>query len=211
MLRPILVWVALIATVSTSFAQLDNSFLPVISDFPRVTVSAIQPDGKVIVAGQLSTADNIPVKSLIRLNADGSLDNTFQSAVPENILIYTCIVDNNSKILVGGWSPTTQAFLWRLNADGSKDESFTLSTQLTEQVAKIAALADGRYLVLHFKQPYISRLNANGSVDTSFNPGTGLGGIAIHDNEIAVQPDGKAIIVGQFGHTMVFLHEALFV
>ena len=46
----------------------------------------------------------------------------------------------------------------------------------------------------------VARLNADGSLDTSFNPGTGTpgAGTGSHVNSIAVQPDGKVLIGGNF-------------
>ena len=38
---------------------------------------AVQPDGKILVMGEFNRFNDLNVHSLIRLNTDGSLDNTF--------------------------------------------------------------------------------------------------------------------------------------
>jgi hypothetical protein len=38
---------------------------------------AIQPDGKILVGGDFSYYANLSVNNLVRLNPDGTLDNTF--------------------------------------------------------------------------------------------------------------------------------------
>ena len=48
-------------------------------DFKTVAAIALQNDGKVVLAGQFATFDNVIVKCITRLNPDGSLDTMFNS------------------------------------------------------------------------------------------------------------------------------------
>jgi uncharacterized delta-60 repeat protein len=97
---------------------------------------AIQDDGKILVAGEPFTEyDGNPVGSIVRLNSDGSLDESFNMGLAENsdgfstAQIYSISVQDDGKILVGGYfdifSGVTVSGLVRLNSNGSLDESFT--------------------------------------------------------------------------------------
>src|SRR6185436_1088793 len=75
----------------------------------------VQPDGKIILAGySYIDADFHDAYSIVRLNADGSLDTSFS---------------DDGKILVAGYSEDSNSAdyfsLLRLNPDGSLDTSFS--------------------------------------------------------------------------------------
>lgn len=58
-------------------------------------------DGKILVAGILNEYSGVTVSNLIRLNSDGSLDNTFNRKVFSSH-IYSIAVQSDGMILVGG-------------------------------------------------------------------------------------------------------------
>lgn len=80
----------------------DFSFTPF--DFnTAITAICIQPDGKVIVSGQFTLFQNtIPVNRILRLNTNGSLDNTFTVGTGLNSRAFAIKVQSDNKILVGG-------------------------------------------------------------------------------------------------------------
>src|SRR5947207_46219 len=51
------------------------------SVYGRKWVNAVQvlPDGKIMALGAINTYNRVPVGKLVRLNADGSLDTTFNN------------------------------------------------------------------------------------------------------------------------------------
>ncbi|HEX8566692.1 MAG TPA: FG-GAP-like repeat-containing protein [Pyrinomonadaceae bacterium] len=65
---------------------------------------ALQPDGKLVVAGEILIFNNVLVNSIARVNNNGSLDPSFQTGAgvefPERIL--SLVLQRNGKILIGG-------------------------------------------------------------------------------------------------------------
>ena len=89
-----------------SDGSLDPTFQPVVSVNTVVYSSAIQSDGKIIVSGGFRTLYYDTPYPVNRLNADGTIDNTFSQDsvlqayyVPE---VVAAIVQPNGKIIIGG-------------------------------------------------------------------------------------------------------------
>ncbi|HEY0658433.1 MAG TPA: hypothetical protein VGD05_08160, partial [Pyrinomonadaceae bacterium] len=179
-----------------------------------VKVLAALPDGKIIIGGSFTVANGASRQGLARLNADGSLDTTFN---PPSIFDPTLTGDNtgatifsiafqsDGKILVGGRFKvvgSTYENLIRLNTDGSFDTSFRdLSSQFddTDTVNKIIVLPDDSiYIAGNFDWflptpiSQIAKLNPDGTPVEGFQLG-----FAGNVKEIALQPDGKLLISDQ--------------
>ncbi len=176
----------------------------------KQTVNKIlmQPDGKVLAAGNFENYNGVVARRLVRLNANGSLDAAFNIGTGFDRYISTVALQTDGKILVGGYfteyNGTSQRKLVRLNTDGSLDNSFNLGTGFEDiyyaTVMAIAVQLDGKILVgggfNSFNgqtAPAVIRLNADGSRDMSFNPA-----ITNLVWTIALQPDGKILIGGSF-------------
>ena len=93
-----------------------------------VDVLAVQPDGKILVGGEFGLLGGSARIFLGRLNADGSLDTSFNPGADGGV--YALAVQPDGKILVagaftmlggGGTGTTPRSSLGRLNADGSLD------------------------------------------------------------------------------------------
>lgn len=133
----------------------------------------------------------------------GSVDFSFHP--PSDLRsIRSIAVQLDGKIVAAGeFDPSRgQATLVRLNPDGSPDPSFQTGTGADAIVHRVALLPDGKILIgggftSYAGQPRrgIARLNRDGSLDQSFATGSGAEGEV---NGIAVQADGRTIIVGQF-------------
>jgi len=85
---------------------------------------------------------------------------------------------------------------------GSLDTSFDPGSGTTDEVKSIAIQSDGKIIIGGSFTSYngitvnrIARLNTDGSLDTSFNSGTGANSLV---EAIAITPDGKIIIAGNF-------------
>jgi len=190
----------------------DSSFT-VGTGFDNITQAVtIQSDGKILVGGFFNNYDSVAARGIIRLNANGTRDNSFSMGTGFNsgAAAYSIVQQPDGKILVGGlftnYNGTTQNRITRLNADGTRDTSFSIGTGFDNTVNKIVLQPDGKILVVGAFASYngttqnqITRLNADGSRDTSFNIGTGFNaGAGIQAYGAVLQPDGKIIVVGSF-------------
>jgi uncharacterized delta-60 repeat protein len=138
--------------------------------------------------------------SIGRLNADGSLDLSFNPGTDGSI--YCFAVQPDGKMVVGGWfrmlGGQSRKAIGRLNADGSLDLGFNPGAD--DDVCCLMVQADGKILVGGFfttlggeSRKYIGRLNADGTLDTGFDPGADD---AVHS--LTLQVDGKILVGGYF-------------
>jgi uncharacterized delta-60 repeat protein len=87
----------------------------------------VQPDGKILVSGIFTSFNGVATDRLIRLNADGTRDSAFSTALGTgfNNSIVVVVVQPDGKIVTGGTFTTVNgaaaANLARLNADGTRD------------------------------------------------------------------------------------------
>src|SRR6266513_980081 len=185
--------------------RIDASFVPAPgTNDNTVNVVLPQPDGKVIVAGRFTQANNVGRNRIARFNFDGSLDTTFDPGTGADAEITAAVLQPDGRIVVAGTFTSFNTFthnrVCRLNANGSVDQRFGLGDGINNTVLALALQSDGRILVgglfsqVDLTQRFnLARLNTNGSVDLTFDPGTGPNGDV---NAIVIQPNGAIIIGG---------------
>jgi uncharacterized delta-60 repeat protein len=198
-----------IARLNTD-GSLDTTFNPgtgvLGGSFPGVNSLALQPDGKVLIGGYFFSYNGTSRNSIARLNADGSLDATFNPGTGANNEIKALALQPDGKVLIGGqftsYNSISRNRIARLNGDGSLDSSFNPGTGASDIVFSFSLQPDGKVLIGGRFSSYngtsrnsIARLNANGNLDSTFNPGIGTFDVY----SLALQPDGKVIIGGSFG------------
>jgi len=170
---------------------------------------AVQPDGRILVGGFFAEFKGTNRNGIARLNANGSLDNSFN---PDTVAGYHTVssvaLQSDGKVLVGGFvntvNGTNHNSIARLNADGSLDGGFNPSIGAPGVVHSVAVQADGKVLigggflaVNGTSRKNIARLNADGSLDSDFNPTTwGYPNATVES--VAVQSDGKVVVGGSF-------------
>jgi len=142
-----------------------------------------QSDGKVLVGGQFTQYSGVSANRIIRLNNDGSIDNTFNYGTGFNANVLTMIQQSDGKYMVGGtftqYSGQSAGRIIRLNSDGSVDNTFSAIPGFTgQQVTDISIQTSGKYLVggsfLSYSGQLVKsfcRLNIDGSLDNTFNAG----------------------------------------
>jgi uncharacterized delta-60 repeat protein len=184
---------------------------------------ALQSDGKIVVAG-LSHINNHYSFAVVRYNADGSLDTSFDgdgkvtTAIgPGEDCAYGVALQSDGKIVVAGYSEngsTNNFAVVRYNADGSLDTSFDGDGKVTTTVGSrsgydsysVALQSDGKIVVAGScysgdKECFgLVRYNTDGSLDTSFNGDgkviTGVGSFGDYAYGMALQSDDKIVVVG---------------
>lgn len=176
-----------------------------------VTNSVIQPDGKIIIAGRFTTYNGKPANQIARLNADGSLDATFNagSGIGGEILTLTLLPDK--KILISGdftsCNGVSANYIARLHANGSIDDTFKKGPDAGANavISDAVIQPDGKIIIAGKFTAYnnvscnkMIRLNSNGEADTTFRIPltihTDDGEVNIDEPaKIALQPDGKII------------------
>jgi uncharacterized delta-60 repeat protein len=152
----------------------------------------------------------------------GSLDMTFNPGSGADGQVYCMALQTNGQIVIGGafthFNGANENYVARLNADGSLDSSFYAGVgpvgSYPPLVGALAVEADGEILIgggysgwngLSWNEPI--GLRTGGSVDTAFNTSAANGGGVLYSGSIsgggtvlaiALQSDGKVLIVGDF-------------
>jgi uncharacterized delta-60 repeat protein len=185
--------------------SLDTTFDPGAGTNDFVFSSVVQPDGKVVIGGAFTSVNGVNRNHIARLNADGSVDTTFDPGSDANVLAIALQPDG--KVLIGGgfsWvGGALRPGIARLNMNGSLDATFNASAGGGTTVHSLALQPDGRILIggdfsaiNSVGRNDVARLNANGTLDTTFDPGTGVDSGAILALEL--QQDGRVLIGGLF-------------
>lgn len=184
---------------------------------------ALQTDGKIVAGGYSGSGSINADFALMRLNANGSLDTTFDTdgklttSIRQTDILNKVLIQPDGKIIATGSSRNTgqnlDAALIRYNPNGSLDTSFDVDGIATtddgafDETSAAAIQPDGKIIVTErrdFSVSALIRFNPNGSLDTSFH-GDGIFNFPASNytntwaRAIAIQPDGKIIISGQQG------------
>lgn len=180
-----------------------------------VYATAVQPDGKTVIGGSFSSVLGVTRNNVARLNTDGTLDTAFNPNA--NSVVNSIAVQADGKILVGGAfngagsiGGAARNYIARLDPITGLADSF--DPNANDTVFAIAVQADGKILVGGSfnilsgvpsiggaPRDRIARLDpATGNAD-SFDPGA-------NDTvrTIAIQPDGKILIGGDFTPNSIF-------
>lgn len=141
-----------------------------------------------------------------------NLDNTFDgdgilykqiSNTGSSQVVFDGLVQPDGKVVLCGkyTSHSTNGFVARFKADGTKDATFNLSGFRSFGVQgyqSIALLNDGKYIVAG--RNIVTKLNSDGTLDTSFNTTGGfsmtIGGQNMNIKKVSVQADNKIVISG---------------
>lgn len=189
--------------------SIDFSFNPGTGANGPIHAVALQANGQVLIGGDFSAIQGFPRNGLARLNADGSVDQSFGSYAGANALVRAIAVQPDGQILVGGdftfYNHYPLNGLARLNRfDGSLDFNFNPGSAATAAVGTIAVQGDGQILVggnflgfNGYNTGGLVRLSAYGAVDTTFG-GSNPPFPNNYVTAIQLQADGKILAGGGF-------------
>ena len=197
---------------TTNIAGLDTAF-----------AVAVQPDGKIVVAGSAGLSAINEAFAVVRYLPDGTPDATFDGdgirtddLSPGIDRAYALVIQPDGKIVLGGTGPISgddDFVLVRYDANGVPDAGFgtagVVSADLgsVDLAAGLALQADGKLVLGGWSSSdfAVARFEADGDPDPTFDTDgvvvTDVAGGGDTALTVALQPDGK-ILVG--GHANVF-------
>ncbi len=141
---------------------------------------AVQPDGKVLVAGDFTHCNGVERSRIARLNTDGSLDPSFDPGYGVNGSVRALALQADGSIVIGGAFTYVDGVpcnrIARLTPNGEVDNGFDTGNGFNHDVLALAIQPDGRLLVGGDfgscdgeSGNRIARLNTDGSRDHSFD------------------------------------------
>ncbi|MCG3166637.1 MAG: hypothetical protein POELPBGB_02417 [Bacteroidia bacterium] len=184
----------------------------------------LQSDGKIILAGHYYINSGNSDICMVRLNNDGSIDDTFGNSGKvffdpgtANDYLRAVTLSPSGKLVITGdaWGDT---FIAQFNADGSVDNTFGTSGLIVTQVANVSTYAleitcqpDGKILIAGYYAPDVTdidfmlfRYNSDGTPDNTFsNDGmvnTDIAGGHERAYCLYLHDDGKISVAGISGN-----------
>jgi uncharacterized delta-60 repeat protein len=174
----------------------------------------VQPDGKIIVGGRFNSYNGNSISGILRLNTNGSVDNTFNAQFQTFGLGKRVndikLLSDGSMIVVGDLeyiTGTTATDIYKLSSTGAVLNTFgTFPNTITAEIYSVDVLSTGKIVAVGDFTSYsgvttrdIIMFNSDGTLDTSFNSGSGFSGSTNTANYfVRVQPDDKIIVGGTF-------------
>jgi uncharacterized delta-60 repeat protein len=179
--------------------------------------AALQNDGKIVVAGSISTGQNPRQPGIMRYNIDGTLDPNFGSGgrviVPATVQVgpaFAVAIQSDGKILAA--TPNNlRVGVFRFNANGTPDRTFgsngvaTISPSVLDEgsflVGGIVVQSDGKILVAAndtgTAAQTFGRLLPNGQPDSTFGT-NGVAPLVTGAQTLALQPGGQILVLSFF-------------
>jgi len=211
-------------SLDSSFGSGGQVITPLGGVYDAANAVALQPDGKIVVAGSTQTGFGVDFFGVARYTTNGALDGSF-GGTGKSILniagsesVAKAVgVQIDGKIVVAGFAyvgASTNFALVRFNSDGSLDNSFGSFGRVSTAFGAgnpayaycLAIQPDGKVLAAGVAtvggvgQVALCRYTTNGVLDTSFGAGgqvtTQVGLSYDQANAVAVLPNGKIVVAG---------------
>jgi uncharacterized delta-60 repeat protein len=189
----------------------------------------IQPDGKIVVVGEMGIGGANPRVAVVRYETDGALDPSFGGGdgkvgidfTPGDDFAYAVRIQANGKILVAGaaayFSSNSRFALARLTSDGSLDPTFGGDGRVVTNLTSSYDWANGMVLQPNGKIVVVGSVSAGSSnskigvlryrSDGSLDPTFSGDGIVLADPTrtyddglaIGIEADGPIVVAGGAG------------
>ena len=161
-----------------------------------------QPDGKLIVTGNFTQYSGVSLNRIVRLNTDGSIDNTFSVGTGFSNISSGSAVDSTGKIVIvgsfGSYSGSSSPRIVKLDSNGTIDNTFNVGAGFNNAAIDVLINPDDSMYITGYFNSYngtlvsqgITKLLSTGTIDISFTGGTGF-------NTGGFQPNGLMRISGE--------------
>ena len=166
----------------------------------------VQPDNKIIVAGDFTDYNGSPEVKMARLESDGVRDYTYNTSdnlvnSPLKPKVLTLLPDGVSALIGGDESP----YIMHIASDGISYEQ--MNPHANNRVTGIVVKSDGKILISGDFTEYgqtssnvstqnrFVALNSDLSIDTKYNTGTGFNGLV---ESIQIDSNNKVWTSGEF-------------
>ena len=168
--------------------------------------SAIQSDGKIVVAGAISTVQNPEQPGLLRYTSNGTLDPGFGTGGELMIALassntgaaFAVAIQTDGKILAAA-PADLDLTIFRFNTNGSPDTTFGSNGAVAIPAAGLfigqssgamTVQSDGKILIV--TRSIVARLLANGQLDSTF--GSNGAAPTVGGQSVALLPNGEILI-----------------
>jgi uncharacterized delta-60 repeat protein len=125
----------------------DASFNANVSTERSVRAVLVQPDGKILIAGNFVAVNGVARGRVARLNSDGTLDSTFDPGSGADFTIFALAQDSDGNVYVGGafttFNGVSRGGIAKLSASGALDPTFDSSGGDVNQQVFAMATPDG--------------------------------------------------------------------
>jgi len=183
----------------------DHSFV-IGTGFPeQVSCVKIDGNGKIYVGGGFYNYNGNAAERIVRINANGSIDQNFNSSSGFNDYVSSIEFDKNNKILVAGYfslyGSDSAKYIALLDENGVRDTSF--KTFLNSYALNAVVLSNNKIMVLGSftkvngkDRKYIALLNSDGTLDESFDAGNTFS----MEMKQCIEVNGKYLVGGYYGN-----------
>jgi uncharacterized delta-60 repeat protein len=183
-------WAVCICILSVSATHAQNtvqaSFAPVVNG--PVSSAAAQADGKVVIGGMFTQINGVARPYLARLNADGSLDSTFNPVAGPGQFINRVEI-SGSKIFASGGDG-----IRRFSDNGALDWHYPMQVATFAVDPQQRVVFGGRFVrVDNQYHRNLARLTSSGSLDGTFAP---VIGCCAGDGIDSILVTGDTLLVG---------------
>src|SRR5438067_2078816 len=209
-------------SLDPTFGTSGTASTPIGTDATGASALVLQADGKLVAAGTTTNDGSAYDFTVVRYNANGSLDATFGTGgkvtTPIGIgdnSVSALVLQSDGKLVAAGYAligGTYDFTLVRYNANGSLDATFGTGGKVTTPVGSAGDYADaivfqpdGKLVAAgnvegSDRDFAVVRYNADGSLDGSFGTGgkviTPIGSSSDVAFSLVLQPDGKLVAGG---------------
>ena len=184
----------------------DTTFKAIPGASSTVEAMAVQPDNKIVIAGDFTSYNNDTLIRLARLNADGTGDTGYNRlGYFDKVIFGIALKKDTSAMLAGNFSAFNlepEPNIVQMSPECNLINTFRPGTGTGSEVDDVQIAGPNQVLISGNFSSYngaafsgIASLDTLGQPDTTFHSALGI------NNQIykmAIQPDGKIIIVGSF-------------